>query len=44
MRIDLLAHTLKFQGMAHGRKRKAVSLKSTEQGIDTGSMRAAFLA
>jgi len=43
MRIDGLARTLEnSQGMVHGRKRKAVSLKSTEQRIDTGSMHAAL--
>ena len=42
MRIDRLARTLEnSQGMVHGRKGKAVSLKSAEQRIDTGSMHAA---
>ena len=44
MHIDRLARTLEnSQGMVHGRKGKAVSLKSTEQRIDTGSMHAAVL-
>ena len=41
MHIDGLARTLEnSQGMVRGRKGKAVSLKSTEQRIDTGSMHA----
>ena len=44
MPIDRLARTLEnSQGMVHGRKGKAVSLKSAEQRIDTGSMHAAVL-
>jgi hypothetical protein len=40
MHIDGLLTLENFHGMVRGRKGKAVSLKSAEQRIDTGSMHA----